>query len=196
MSRVTQEINKVTGTVIGTAGRLILYGVLLMLLIEGVGRGYAFGHEVFCSTPAEEAPGRSLPFEVKEGESAHEVIGRLKDSGLIRDSRVAAIQQWFYDYEIYPGTYTLSTSMTSKEILQILNEKTEDGSGSVTESAAGEASGAETEPETSAETETAVEPEPVTEAEPEVHVEDETPAEIRISLRKPGKTGRDGGARA
>ena len=30
---------------------------------------------------------------------------------------------WFYDYEIYPGTYELSTAMTSKEILQALNEK-------------------------------------------------------------------------
>ena len=32
---------------------------------------------------------------------------------------------WFYDYEAYPGTYQLSTAMTSKEILQVLNVKPE-----------------------------------------------------------------------
>ena len=36
-------------------------------------------------------------------------------------------QSRFYDYDkIYPGTYTLNTSMTSKEILQKLSEKPED----------------------------------------------------------------------
>ena len=32
---------------------------------------------------------------------------------------------WFYDYKTYPGTYELSTTMTSKEILQVLNVKPE-----------------------------------------------------------------------
>ena len=47
--------------------------------------------------------------------------------GLIRNELAVRIQKMFYDYEIYPGTYTLNTSMTSKEILQVLNEKPEGG---------------------------------------------------------------------
>ena len=36
------------------------------------------------------------------------------------------VQMKFYDYEIHPGTYTLNTSMSSKKMLQILNEKVEE----------------------------------------------------------------------
>lgn len=45
---------------------------------------------------------------------------------LIKSEFAFIFQSKFYDYEtIYPGTYTLNTSMTSKEILQQLNEKPE-----------------------------------------------------------------------
>lgn len=183
MSQVTQEINKVTGTVIGTAARFVLYGVLLLLLIEGMGRGYAFGYEIFCSAPAEAAPGRDLSFTVAEGQSEGEVIGRLQEAGLIRDSRIAAIQQRFYDYEIYPGSYTLNTSMTSKEILQALNVRPEGGNAvpEETESAA--------ETESLTETETAAEPEGQAENGAER-------VEIRIDSLNPSGTGQDGGVHA
>lgn len=126
MSTVTKEINKISGTIIGISGKLILYALVLLLLAEGMSKGYAFGYEVFHSTPMEKAPGRDLVVTVGKRKEPKEVIGLLHDMGLIENEWAARVQLKFYEYEIYPGTYTLNTSMTPKEILQILNEKPEE----------------------------------------------------------------------
>ena len=48
----------------------------------------------------------------------------LKSYGLIANEYSFVIQAIFFDYEVNPGTYTVNTSMTSKEILQMMNENT------------------------------------------------------------------------
>lgn len=58
MSQITKDINKITGTIIGVSGKLILYALILLLLTEGIVRGYAFGHTIFYQTPMEPAPGQ------------------------------------------------------------------------------------------------------------------------------------------
>ncbi len=129
MSQMTKEINAITGTIIGISGKLIIYALVILLLVEGMTRGYAFGHEVFYATPMEPAPGVRYSVTIPEGQEPSETARLLKDTGLIRNEYAVRIQMWFYDYEAYPGTYDLSTAMTSKEILQILNVKPESGDG-------------------------------------------------------------------
>lgn len=126
MSQITKDINKITGTIIGISGKLILYALVILLLAEGITRGYDFGHAIFYSTAMEEAPGRDKELTVPKGQTTSETIHMLKDLGLIDNELAIRIQMKFYDYEVYPGTYTLNTSMTSKEILQLLNEKPEE----------------------------------------------------------------------
>ena len=125
MSQITKEINAITGTIIGISGKLILYALVILLLVEGISRGYAFGHEVFYATAMEPSPGTRDALTIPEGQTTAETAKLLKDVGLIKNEYAVQIQMWFYDYETYPGTYELSTSMTSKEILQILNVKPE-----------------------------------------------------------------------
>ena len=60
MSHITRDINRVTGTVIGISGKLILYALVILLLAEGVTRGYAFGHSLFYESSVEQAPGRDI----------------------------------------------------------------------------------------------------------------------------------------
>lgn len=128
MSQITKDINKITGTIIGISGKLILYALVILLLAEGITRGYDFGHAIFYATAMEAAPGRDKELTVPGGQTTSETIRALKDLDLIDNELAIRIQMKFYDYEVYPGTYTLNTSMTSKEILQLLNEKPEEGS--------------------------------------------------------------------
>lgn len=123
MSQLTKEINRITGTIIGISGRLIIYALVILLLMEGVTRGYAFGHEIFYASAMEPEPGRDMVLVIPQGQPDQQTLETMKAVGLIRNELAVRIQKTFYDYEIYPGTYTLNTSMTSKEILQILNEK-------------------------------------------------------------------------
>lgn len=123
MSQMTKEINKVTGTIIGVSGKLILCAVIILLLFEGMSKGYQFGHEIFYPTAMAEPPGDPRVVTIRAGQSAAESARALARSGLIGNELAFRVQMKFYDYEIYPGTYTLNTSMTAKEILQALNER-------------------------------------------------------------------------
>lgn len=126
MSRITKEINKITGTIIGISGKLILYALVILLLLEGVSRGYDFGYAVVRPAPVEAAPGTDYQVTVPKGQTNSETIEMLHDMGLIENTLAAKFQLRFYEYEIYPGNYTLNTSMTSKEMFQLMNEKPEE----------------------------------------------------------------------
>ena len=129
MSQITKDINQITGTIIGVSGKLILYALLLLLLAEGVKGGYAFGHSLFYESSVEAPPGTDKVVTVPEGQRTSDTIRALKEAGLIENELAAQVQMKFYDYRIHPGTYNLNTSMSSKKILQTLNEEKEDEEG-------------------------------------------------------------------
>lgn len=123
MSRTTREINRITTAIIHISLRLLACALLFFLLYEGVTRGYAFGHAVFSPEAAEAAPGHTELWVVEEEDSLLDVSKKLKEVGLISDPYVFAVQAKLYNYTIYPGTYEINTSMTSRDILQMLDEK-------------------------------------------------------------------------
>ena len=124
MSSRTREINKITMAIIRISVKLMLLALLILLLYEAVIRGYAFGHAVFYAEAVEAAPGHDITVVVKDGEDVSQAADELEKKGLIKNIYAFLFQSRFYDYDkIYPGTYTFNTSMTSKEILQKLSEK-------------------------------------------------------------------------
>ena len=126
MSNRTREINKITTTIIGISVKLMVYALIILLLYEAVARGYAFGHEIFFAEAVDEAPGQDMVVQIDTKESVSDAAQFLAHKGLIKSEFAFIFQSKFYDYDtIYPGTYTLNTSMKSKEILQLLNEKPE-----------------------------------------------------------------------
>ena len=70
----------------------------------------------------EPAPGSNKVLPVTAEDSGADIAAALKDLGLIDNELAARFQMKFYEYEAVPGTYTLNTSMTSKEILRLLSE--------------------------------------------------------------------------
>lgn len=123
MSRTTREINRITTTIISMSARLLFYALVFFLLYEGVTRGYSLGHEIFAPTAVASAPGSDQEVVIKKGESLTKVAARLEKDGLIQNKLIFVIQSKFYDYDIYPGTYTLNTAMTSKDMLKLIDEK-------------------------------------------------------------------------
>lgn len=79
-------------------------------------------HEVFSPTAVAEAPGTDKEFTIRNGESLSEVAEELEKSGLINNKLIFIIQAKFFDYEVYPGTYTLNTSMTSRDMMKAIDE--------------------------------------------------------------------------
>lgn len=131
MSNTTKEINKVTGAIIGVSGKLIIYALVVLLLYEGVTKGYAFGYEIFHSTAMAEAPGIDKVVQIGEGDSLMDIAKSLDEKGLIKNEYAFLIQSIFYEYgkgeyEIIPGTFTLNNSMTTKEMIVTLRDGPEE----------------------------------------------------------------------
>lgn len=131
MSSTTKEINKITGAVIRVSWKLIVYAVVVLLLYEGVTRGYEFGHDIFYSSGMAAKPGMDMRVTIGEGEKVADIGAALERGGLIKSKYAFVIQSIFYDYggsenPVEAGTYILNNSMTSKEIILILREGMEE----------------------------------------------------------------------
>ena len=132
MSNTTKEINRVTGAIIGISGKLIFYALVVLLLYEGITKGYAFGYEIFHSTAMAEAPGIDKVVQIEDGDSLMDVAKELDSKGLIKNEYAFLIQSMFYEYgkageyEIIQGTFTLNNSMTAKEIIIELRDGPEE----------------------------------------------------------------------
>lgn len=127
MSRTTKEINRVTSTIITVSWKLIVYAVVIMILYEGVTKGYQFGHDVFYSTAVAEAPGVDMRVTIGEGEKLTDIAAALEQGGLVKSRYAFLIQSIFYEYggsenPVEPGTYLLNNSMTSKDIIVTLRD--------------------------------------------------------------------------
>ena len=125
MSRVTKEINKMSLAVISFCGRLVLYTLVAVLLLMGAKKGYEFGYSIFYAPGIDKAPGVEKVVTLDGSESVSEVGKLLEDIGLIRDHSAFSIQAKVYGYEVKEGAWTLNTSLSSKEMIDLLKEAPE-----------------------------------------------------------------------
>lgn len=127
MNQTAKEINKVTSTIILVSWKLIVYAVVIMLLYEGVTRGYQFGHDVFYDTAVSQEPGVNMRVTIGDDEKLADIAVALERGGLVKNRYAFLIQSIFYEYgssdfPVSAGTYLLNNSMTSKEIILMLRD--------------------------------------------------------------------------
>lgn len=135
MSRQRQSgVNKMIRTAVAIAVRVIVYSLLAVAIIKGSQVAYNFGHEIFYISSVEEAPGRDVSIRISKGETATDVAEELEDKGLIKNRASFYVQCWFFEYDINPGTYVLNTSMTPRQMLELID------AGPDTDTASGSAS--------------------------------------------------------
>ncbi len=114
-------IGRIADLLGGVAGRVIVAALLILIMVE-LGRFcYSFGRSIFYQETMEEAPGTDIVVTFDEGCSVDEAAGILEENGIIRDATAFTIQALLYETHIYPGDYTLNTSMTTKEIIAEIN---------------------------------------------------------------------------
>lgn len=99
--------------------------VILLVILGLVKLGtfcYEFGYRVFTEAPVEEEPGTDIEVEVSEGMSEHDIGKLLEEKGLIRDANLfyAQLKLSAYSGKLNPGTYTLNTSMTAKDMMAVI----------------------------------------------------------------------------
>ncbi len=106
-------------------GFAILITLLVVYALFTTGKyAYDFGYRVFTEAPVaavEESEDKVVQITADMG--AKEIGELLEKKGLVRDAELFFIQLKLSAYakEIKEGTYTLSTSMTAREMMQIMS---------------------------------------------------------------------------
>ena len=110
---------------IGDIVKIVLIVVVIMLCVSMSHRAYQIGYNIFYEKAlAEEGQGQSVEVTVTSDMSVAQIGTMLKEAGLIEDAGVFPYQERFSSYhsQIKPGTYTLSTEMTSSEMIKVMAE--------------------------------------------------------------------------
>lgn len=106
----------------------ISFSVLVLLVIFiGVFKAstfcYELGYRIFSEEPIDATPGNDVVVQIDEDDSAFTIGKMLEKKGLVRDSELYVAQYYLSAYvnKLLPGTYTLNTSMTTKEMLAVMS---------------------------------------------------------------------------
>lgn len=100
--------------------------VLVVIVVLRAGKtAYGMGYRIFMEPAMEEAPGQDVTVEVKKGMSPMELGELLEGKKLVDSGVLFMLQLQVLDYndKLKPGTYTLNTSQTAKEMMQVMAEE-------------------------------------------------------------------------
>lgn len=114
---------QIAAVVFGMIFKVVVAGIVIMLVYKFAISAYTFGYEVFADVPVAAQPGQDVSVAVVEGKSVMEVAGILKEKGLIKDEKMFYVQERLSEYhgKFQPGIFTLNTSMSAREMMEIMS---------------------------------------------------------------------------
>ncbi len=115
------DLDKVSFHIMKISFKIFLITVIILVFYFGMGRAFNTGYQIFSDKPVSTGTGRNITVEITKNESTFEIARDLEKKGVIKDSYAFIFQRIFFGYRLYPGTYTLNTSMTIREILDTMS---------------------------------------------------------------------------
>lgn len=100
----------------------LLMILLVFIVIQLAAAAYNLGYRVFTEPAMDESPGRDVMVEIEQNMSDFDLGIELEEKGLVENHLLFTIQLKLSSYkkDIKPGLYTLNTSMTAKELMQVM----------------------------------------------------------------------------
>ena len=110
--------------------RILIVLVLVSFIYKLGFIAYDFGYRVFAEEAVSAEPGRDIDVEIPMGSSAMDIGEILENSGLIRDKTLFFVQERLSEYhgKLAPGEYTLNTSQTARDMMEIMAADDEESS--------------------------------------------------------------------
>ena len=122
-----RKVLSTIGVIIDTMGSLIIYAMIALAVLFMAGQAkhyYDVGYGVF-SQQSKDAPGtgKVVLFTVEEGVSTTRLAEQLDAEELVESAQQFIIQERVSDYagKYVPGTYALSSEMTTEEIMRVIS---------------------------------------------------------------------------
>jgi len=127
-TKSTKNTNKVVFRFVSISFSILVLLVVFIGVFKASTFCYEFGYRIFTEAPVGAEPGNDVVVQIAEGDSAFDIGKQLEEKGLIRDSKLYVAQYYLSAYvdELLPGTYTLNTSMTAKEMMDVMSTPVED----------------------------------------------------------------------
>lgn len=122
-STSTSLILKITNAILRVCLNIIFYAAVIWVIITASRYVYSFSYQMFGSVPAAEEPGKDIDFQIASGESTMDIANKLEFNGLILNKYSFYLKTKLKDYNIYPGTYILNTSMDYDDILTEITDQ-------------------------------------------------------------------------
>ena len=107
----------------------ILVVVLIVFALTRLGNyAYQFGYRVFTEEPVDTGEGEDIIVRIEKDMDAADIGILLEEKGLIWDGTlfVAQLKLSSYNNKLKPGVYTLNTSMTAREMMQVMSPAEEE----------------------------------------------------------------------
>ena len=143
VQNAASSVNSLSKKVIFLAAAVLIFYIFIKL-------SFSFGRSLFYVDPADAPPGMDAEIVISADDDAGSVGEKLFEKGVITNALSFKVQGTLYKTDFYPGTYTVNSSMTIKEILIAIDEEADklmelgsSGSGNtdIKESDAGDDSG-------------------------------------------------------
>ncbi len=124
----TKSANKLVFRFVSISFSVLILLVIFIGVFKASAFCYDFGYRIFTEKPMESAPGRDVVVQIDTDDSAFDIGKMLEQKGLVRDSSLYVAQYYLSAYvnDLLPGTYTLNTSMTTKEMLIVMSTAEKD----------------------------------------------------------------------
>ena len=120
--------SKIILNVLSSALSMLIMVLAAFIILRAGNVAYDLGYRIFTEPALEEAPGQDKSVQVRKGMNVVEIGTLLEEKCLVDSGLLFAIQLQFSDYKdkIKAGTYTLNTSQTAKEMMQVMAEENEE----------------------------------------------------------------------
>lgn len=117
--------SKTTLHLVGMILNILMMVLIVFVVIQLATVAYDIGYRVFTEPAMESEPGRDVMVEVESGMSVWALGTELEEKGLVDNHILFTVQLQLSSYakKIKPGLYTLNTSMTAQEMMQVMTKE-------------------------------------------------------------------------
>lgn len=117
------KISQILSTILSALVKIAIAIWLVNFIYTKTMAAYDFGYRVFTEPAISPAPGREVKISITEGKKPMDIAKLLEEKGLVRDHNLAFLQILASSYRegMEPGVYTVTTAMTTDEILKAMN---------------------------------------------------------------------------
>lgn len=120
---------KITSFIIRFLLNIVFYILVVMLIINVSKSAFDFTYQLYGPVTMDEAPGVTIDnFVIKKGESTMNVASKLELNRVIKNKYAFYLKVKLQNIALMPGVYTVNTSMTYNEIINVISNYDESNS--------------------------------------------------------------------